>query len=253
MKILGLDIETAPNTAFVWGMFKENVPLDRLIETGRVMCFSAKWVGRGKEPLFFSEFHDGHKTTIEAAHKLLDEADAVLTYNGERFDIPTLNKEFIKYGMGPPAPYHSIDLIRTVRSRFRFTSNKLAHIVKELDVSRKVENRGFDLWIDCMNGDKKAWREMRTYNKGDVTSLEEAYIKLRPWIDTHPNSALFMGEDEDPKCPHCGSKHLQARGYQRTRAQTYPRFQCQGCGAWLRGRYTVAKGRKDVLATIGGT
>jgi len=26
MKILILDIETAPNTAYIWGMFKENIP-----------------------------------------------------------------------------------------------------------------------------------------------------------------------------------------------------------------------------------
>ena len=37
MKILLLDTETSPNTAFVWGLFNENIPLARLIDTSEVL------------------------------------------------------------------------------------------------------------------------------------------------------------------------------------------------------------------------
>ena len=42
---------------------------------------------------------------IKGIHKLLDECDAVIHYNGSKFDIPTLNKEFLLHGLHPPAPY----------------------------------------------------------------------------------------------------------------------------------------------------
>lgn len=251
MKILGLDIETAPNTAHVWGLFKQNIGINQIIDTGRVMCFAARWLGTKSRPVFRSEFHHSHVKTIDAAWTLLDEADAVLTFNGERFDLPTLNREFIKYGLTPPAPYHSIDLLKVAKRRFRFASNKMDHLAKELGLTRKVSNRGHDLWIDCMNGKRAAWREMREYNMGDIQTLEELYNAMRPWIDTHPNTALYS-DTGAPACPCCGSTKLQSRGLQRTKTQSYPRFQCQGCGTWLRGRYSVIKGNRNVMSLIGG-
>lgn len=251
MKILGLDIETAPNTAHVWGLFKQNIGINQILDTGRVMCFAARWVGDARIT-FKSEYHHGHKETVRAAHELLAEADAVLTYNGERFDLPTLNREFVKYKIKPPAPYHSIDLFKVAKRKFRFASNKMDHLAKELGLTRKVSNRGHELWIDCMNGKRAAWAEMREYNMGDVVTLEELYNAMLPWIDTHPNTPLFDGTDGKPSCPSCGSHKLQARGYQRTKTQVYQRFQCSGCGTWLRGRYTVAKGNRNVMTLVGG-
>jgi len=248
-KLLVADIETAPNTAHVWGLFKQNIGTNQIIDTGRVMCFAARWVGSKKKTEFHSEFHNGHRETIEAAHALLSEADAVLTYNGERFDLPTLNREFVRYGFHPPEPYHSIDLLKVVKRRFRFASNKMDHLARELGVTRKVSNRGHQLWIDCMNGDASAWREMRKYNIGDVQTLEELYNVTKSWIDTHPNTVLFSDEEAKvPTCPTCGSVHLQSRGLTRTKTQAYRRYQCANCGTWLRGRYSVVKGNKNVMA-----
>lgn len=251
MKVLGLDIETAPNTAHVWGLFKQNIGTNQLLDTGRVMCFSARWLGTKSRPVFRSEYHHGHRATITAAHELLDQADAVLTYNGERFDQPTLNREFIKAKLAPPAPYHSIDLYKVAKRRFRFVSNKMDHLAKELGLTRKVSNRGHDLWIDCMAGKAAAWREMREYNLGDIVTLEELYVEMLPWIDTHPNMALYNAGLAKPACPNCGGYHLQSRGLQRTKTQAYHRFQCTDCGSWSRERYSVTRRNKNVLTNVG--
>ena len=69
---------------------------------------------------------------LEGIHKLLDEADAVIHYNGKRFDIPSLNKEFLLNGMFPPAPFKEIDLLTVARGRFRFVSNKLDYVAQQL-------------------------------------------------------------------------------------------------------------------------
>lgn len=247
MKVLALDIETAPITAHAWGLFKQNIGMNQILDTGRVMCFSARWLGTKGKPVFQSEFHNGHAETIWAVHALLDEADAALTYNGERFDLPTLNKEFVKYKLAPPSPYHSIDLFRVAKSRFRFASNKMDHLAKELGLTRKISNRGHDLWIDCMAGDKQAWKEMKEYNLGDIVTLEELYYRFLPWIKTHPNSALYQTGVDKPTCPNCGSKHVQSRGVVATKTQKYVRFQCQDCYTWSRERFKTGALNKNVL------
>lgn len=248
MNILGLDIETAPNTAHVWGLFNQNIGINQIQQTGRVMCWAAKWVTM-KNVDFMSEFHDDHESMIRQAHEMLEAADAVLTYNGKRFDLPTLNREFLKLGLAPPSPYHHIDLLEVMRSNFRFTSNKLDHVLQELQIGAKVRHAGHELWTKCMNGDPKAWAHMKRYNIGDVVMLEKLYTHLLPWIKAHPNHAMYTDETR-PICTNCGSHNLQSRGKQVTRTQQYSRFQCQDCGTWTRTRFTelsLAKRRATMI------
>lgn len=249
MKILVLDIETAPNVAHLWGLFRQTVSVSQIMQTGRVMCFAAKWLGE-KKVEFWSEHSQGHTKTIKAAHKLIDSADAILTYNGRSFDLPTLNKEFIKLGITPPTPFHHIDLLQVARQRFRFASNKLDLVCRELGLGAKTKHTGHELWVKCMNGDDKAWSLMEKYNRQDVLLLEKLYFKMLPWVDTHPNRGLYASTDT-PACTNCGSHELQKRGVQSTRTHKYQRYQCQSCWTWMRSRYTLTK-KSEVLTQIGG-
>jgi DNA polymerase elongation subunit (family B) len=247
MRILALDIETAPNTAHVWGLFKQNIAINQIQQTGRVLCFAAKWVGSREPLMYFSEKSVPTPVMLSEARELLNEADAVVSYNGRRFDMPTLNKEFVKHRMLPPSPYLHIDLLPTVRKQFRFTSNKLDHVLKELGLGTKVRHTGHEMWTKCMEGDEKAWRLMERYNKGDVTRLIRLYQYLLPWIDNHPNHALYMNDPERPTCTNCGSHKLQSRGIQTTKTMVYNRYQCTSCGTWLRGRFKVNPKNTNVL------
>jgi DNA polymerase elongation subunit (family B)/DNA-directed RNA polymerase subunit RPC12/RpoP len=248
MKILAIDIETAPNSGYFWGLFKQNISINHLMETSRVMCFAAKWVGAKGKVEFWSEHEHGHKATIRRAHQLLDEADAVITYNGNRFDLPVLNKEFIKLGLTPPMPYASIDLYPTVRRRFKFASNKLDHVARELGLTPKVKHEGFELWVKCMDGDDKAWTKMQRYNKGDVTTLIELYQVVLPWIQNHPNVALYADEaPETPTCTNCGSDNLVRKGEQVNLTHKYRRYKCRDCGTPVRSRYTHVVKNPNVL------
>jgi DNA polymerase elongation subunit (family B)/DNA-directed RNA polymerase subunit RPC12/RpoP len=230
VRILALDIETRPNLAYVWGLWDQNVNLEALVEHQQMICFVAKWIGkRGTE--FRSTFHDGQETMIRRAWEMLDEADAVVHYNGRRFDVPHLNREFLRLDLTPPSPYKQIDLLQTAKREFKFASNKLAHVSKQLGLEGKVQHEGYGLWLKCMAGDEKAWKTMRKYNVRDVVLLEELYLKLRPWVRTHPSLAAFAGKDV---CPACGSERLQSRGYAFTSVSKYRRLQCTDCGKWSR-------------------
>ncbi len=258
MRILGVDIETAPNKAFVWGLWKQTVSLSQLIQSGRVMCFAWRWFDQPLEdsPVQFISEVGGkraHEKMIRKAHALLTECDAAVHYNGTSFDVPTLNKEFVKVGLGPPAPFAHVDLLLTARRRFRFTSNKMAHLLTQLGIEEKASTSGFRLWIGCMDGDPDAWEEMETYNRQDVSSMEKLYQILLPWISNHPNHALYQPDDIPVKmCPNCGGIDLQRRGKQRTKVMVYQRFQCQDCMSWSRSRLTskTAWQRHGVVSSI---
>ena len=47
-KILVIDIETAPASGYIWKLFDVNVSLSQLIDTSKVICFAAKWIGDKK-------------------------------------------------------------------------------------------------------------------------------------------------------------------------------------------------------------
>ena len=232
MKILIADIETAPNLAFVWGLWQQNVSISQIQEAGYTMCFAARWLGE-KDIIFDSVHKSGMKRMLKRIHKLLSDADVVITYNGDKFDLPTLNKEFIQAEMAPPAPYKSVDLYRTAKNQFRFPSNKMDYLGRALNLGEKIKHTGMDLWIQCMAGSDEAWELMEKYNKQDVVLLEKIYERMRPWIRMHPNHGTY-DEPGVPVCPNCGHGHLQRRGFARTIVQTYARYQCLGCGAWSR-------------------
>lgn len=228
--ILFLDIETKPTKAYVWRMWDENIHPNQIIEDGGLLCIGAKWQG-SKEKLFWSEWDHGHDNMVNEAHKLLTAADAVVTYNGDKFDLPKLQGEFILSGLLPPPPWTSIDCLKTVR-QMGFSMNRLAYIGPLLKVGQKIKHEGFSLWYDVMQGDQKAKDKMERYCLQDVVLLERLYKKIRPFIKNHPH----LSEIGAGGCGACGSYKLQRRGFRRTKAYRIQRLQCQACGSWQDGK-----------------
>jgi len=230
MRILAIDIETRPNLAYVWDIWNQNINLEALVETTEIICWAAKWIGEDHIE-FRSSHHDGHDEMIRRAWDLLDSADAVVHYNGQKFDIPHLNREFVLLDMAPPSPFKQIDLLRTAKRRFRFPSNKLAHVSEALGLAGKVKHEGYRLWFKCMAGDEEAWATMREYNIRDVQLLEDLYERLKPWIVNHPSIGAMFALDV---CPTCGSDQLEENGSVFLKTGRYVRFHCEACGSWVR-------------------
>lgn len=238
-KILLLDIETSPNKAYVWGMWDQNIAHEQVIESSSVLCWSAKWLDR-RGIIFESIQHQKPKLMLLHIHVLLGRADVVVHFNGLKFDIPTLNKEFIQLGFSPPAPYKQIDLLQVCRHAFRFNSNKMTNVTDTLGIGKKVKHEGFQLWVSCMEGNEQAWKTMERYNRQDVKLLEALYLRLRPWIAKHPNLGVYQA---NPACTNCGSLKVQSRGKEVALTQWYYRYQCQDCGRWFRGGRVTRRSR----------
>ena len=237
MKTLVLDLETAPNQAYTWGLFKQTISLGQLKESGSVIGVGVKWHDAPKV-WFYSDFHDGHQEMLEKVHALVDEADAIVTYNGVGFDMKWLRREWLLAGFPPPSPWKDIDLLRTVRSQFRFVSAKLANVTSELGLSGKLHHTGFDMWVKCMANDPKAWALMARYCRQDVVTTGELYDRILPWIKGHPHMGLYGDTVEQNVCSTCGSANVQKRGFAYTALGRFQQYQCMsaGCGRWSRGK-----------------
>jgi hypothetical protein len=74
---------------------------------------------------------------------------------------------------------------------------------------------------------------MEVYNKHDVLSLEELYLKLAPWH--HQLDFNLYTDSEEVHC-RCGCTKFEKRGYAYTASGKYQRYLCKKCGAWTRGK-----------------
>jgi len=245
-KVLLLDIETAPNIAYTWGLWKQNIAINQIVKPGHTLCWAAKWLG-DDDPYFYSIHEDGEPEMIGAAWELLNEADIVVHYNGKKFDIPVLQKEFILNDLPPPYRFKQVDLYQVVRSQFRFASNKLDYVSQQLGMDGKLQHKGMDLWRDCMNGDPAAWEIMEEYNVQDVIMMEPLYRKLLPWIPNHPNMGLYVENPDEPVCRACGSTNVKQNGWERLTAARYKRYKCNDCGTNMRGRFQSQRESENVL------
>jgi DNA polymerase elongation subunit (family B) len=240
-KVLILDIETAPISAYVWGIWNQNINLNMIQSDWFCLTWAAKWlfednVYSGKiKPAEVKKQDD--KRIIKGIWELLNEADIVIAHNGEKFDIPKLNSRFILSGLHPPLPYQQIDTLRHIRRQFGFTSNKLDYVNKLLNLERKQDTGGFELWERCLRGEQESLDKMESYNVQDVRILEETYLHIRPWIKPHPNMGLFILDETQSRCPSCGSNDMKEMGKMYyTSANAYESMRCGNCGATARKR-----------------
>lgn len=237
MKILTLDIETAPHVSHTWGLWDQTVGLPQLIEPGYILCIAAKWYGKDKIYSFSSKDKGGQKAMLEGIHRLMDEADVIVGYNSKKFDIPWIQGQFLIHGMKPPSPFKQVDLLDTAKRKFKLASNKLEYIATVLNLPRKLQTGGHQLWKDCMAGKKEALKLMREYNEHDVALTEMVYDRFMPYITSHPNHGTY-NESGVHVCPNCGSAKVQQRGYARTMVNKYVRYQCTSCGKWSKAGQT---------------
>jgi DNA polymerase elongation subunit (family B) len=250
MKVLVLDIEISPVVATVWGLFNQNINIGNILGNSEVLCWSAKWLG--SDTTYFSSVQmTSKRKMLKEIYQLLEEADAVVSYNGVSFDLKILNKEFALLGWNRPSPYKNIDMLKVVRSQFRFTSNKLGYVGPLFGLGGKAKHTGHQLWLDCMNPKsenyKESWKIMEEYNIQDVNLLEELYEKLKGWVPNHPSHSALQN---DHVCPNCGGYHLQKRGTAITTTLSYQRWQCKDCGAWSRSKIANKADRSKQLVGI---
>jgi ssDNA-binding Zn-finger/Zn-ribbon topoisomerase 1 len=256
VRIGTLDIETAPIVSYIWSLGKQNVGIHQILEDWSILSISYKWLDERN-----TVCHDvAGQADLRDDRKLLDilwafmnEADIIVAQNGVGFDVKKINARFIEAGMPPPRPFKVVDTMLEARKIARFTSNKLEWLSAKLTNTPKSSHSAFPgmlLWVECLKDNPKAWATMRKYNPIDVVATEKLYLKLRPYIQGHPNVNAYDDDDETLRCPKCGSAHMRKDGFVVTQTGKYQQYQCaaKGCGGWARDRYTHnSKGKRKSL------
>lgn len=257
-KVLVFDIETLPIQAYVWGLWDQNISLNQIKTDWTIAAWAAKWYADPASKTMYmdnskSKNIQDDKALVMGLSKLLNQADIIITQNGEQFDIKKLNTRAVINKLPPIKPCKSTDILKEGRKVFKFTSHKLAYVSEVLnDKYKKLEHKeypGFDLWKAILNGDQKAWTVMKKYCIHDVLSTEEAYSKIQGWIKTQ-NMASYL-DGTNIRCK-CGSGSVERRGYTYTDTAKYQRYQCVTCGKWSRSSVNLlSKDKKQSLLRDG--
>lgn len=254
-RVLLLDIETAPMEVYVWGLYLQKISHTNIITDSNILSWSAKWLCEAdimsdiltpEESILRDD-----KRIMENVWGLLNEADVIIGHNAAKFDLRRLNGRFLFYNMAPPMPYQVIDTLKEAKRHFALSSYKQDYITKHLDLTSKVKT-DYELWIQCLAGDEEALGKMLSYNRNDVRGLEDLYMRIRPWIKSHPNMAIFV-EADGKACPSCGHQDLTWGGhYYTTPVNRYRAFRCENCRAIGRARNTdiPMEKRRDLLSPV---
>lgn len=240
VKILIVDIETSPIISYTWGLFDQNVALNQVVEDWHLLSYSAKFLNEKK--VYYKDQSNAKQLSndrplLEDLWKLLDSSDVVIGQNSTSFDIKRIKARMLVHGMKPPSSFKQIDTMRIAKKYFNFTSNKLEYLSAKLCTKHKKLTHkkfpGFELWKECLKGNKAAWAEMKRYNIQDILATEELYTKLQPW-DSSINFNVYS-DDLQQVCA-CGSKEFTKNGYKYTTVGKYQRYKCVKCGSESKDR-----------------
>lgn len=235
-KIVIWDVENSHTVAAVFQLMNNDyISHENVLQERYLISASWKLLGEKKvhsvsvldDPKLFRKDPHNDRHVVETLHKVLSEADVIVAHNGDNFDIKLTEGRMLFHGLPALPPIPSIDTLKVAKSRLLLLSNKLDYLARFLGFGKKIPTRN-ELWLQVLQGDKKAIEEMVKYNKHDVVLLEKVFLKLQPYCANHINRQLFGLEG----CPRCGSKQYQSRGFHRAISRTYRRFQCNSCHGW---------------------
>lgn len=240
-RVLLYDLETSPDLRYSWGKWQAGGSDEMLVRESFLICFSAKWLledGIIEHCLTPEEIREGNDSRIvKELHKLLNEADVLIAHNILKFDRPKANTRFIYWGLPPLKPVKMIDTLTHARRQFKIYSNRLDFLGRRFFGIGGKDEMNISDWLACMNGDAETLVKMQKYCSQDVRLLEDVYLKLRAWIQPHPNLAL-MEPGGVLRCPVCTSENIRIESEYQTLVNVYNSWRCGDCGS-------VSKSRKN--------
>jgi hypothetical protein len=238
-RVAVIDIERFPNISAHWDRKPNYIPADHTISPSRMSCWAAQWLGE-EEIDYRAEYDFDRGEITEQARDdmllelwtVLDDADAIVGHNIARFDLPHMRTELLLAGLPEPSPVKVIDTYRIVRGRLKLESNSLKYACQLFGLPHKLDSGGMRTTLAAMLGDREAWEQIRTYNRGDITASTALYRHLVGHIPNHP----FLGDapDDAKRCNQCGSDDLRRDGSHRAVVLDYARYVCGSCGAHVR-------------------
>jgi DNA polymerase III epsilon subunit-like protein len=249
-KILCLDIETFPLEIVSWGIHDQNINQAQILKDWSVLSWAACWVDEPKKVMYADVRNEkdvrNDKNILKEIHKLMSSADIILGQNSNSFDIKKLNTRFFIHNLEPIKGYRTIDTKKIAKKNFAFTTASLAFMNKSLGIpEEKMKNEGLNLWLRCLKGDKKAFKDIEKYNKQDVVATVALFKRMQAW-DNSINFNLYT--DGITMTCNCGSSKFKKKGFAYTASGRFQRYRCLKCGAqWADKVNLLTKEKKKSL------
>lgn len=224
--------------AATFSLYPENIGHDNILSDWSVI--SACWKELNKPTIYSSTILDDKEAfkkdvnndlvVVTKLRQVFEDADIIIGHNNKKYDTRKLNTRLIYWGLEPlPSGLQQVDTLQEIRKIAAFSSNRLDYLGKTLLGEGKMEtSKG--LWIRVLKGDKKAVKEMTEYCKQDVQLLEDLYLKILPYMKSHPHVGALQGDDKNHTCQKCGSDQLTNKMTRYTAAGVKKiQQQCKAC------------------------
>lgn len=231
LRILYFDVEISPEVVFRWPN-QEWIPHYQVINHQFMFCWGAAWsdqkqlLGAKLTPEEVAEQDDSRIAAELAA--LVVEADYVLAYNGDRFDVKKLNNRLVYHRLEPMGPVQTIDPLKLVKRDLGLSHNSLDAVLAFLQMEGKLKT-DFSLWTRAYYGDEVAMQQMLRYCRRDVDRLRAAFEELLPYFKKLPR--LVFGDGS--YCTNCGSTDFQKRGFVYSAAGRKQQYKCNNCARYF--------------------
>lgn len=240
--ILLYDLEVSFNVSYHYDQWGVNIPWTHIKHRAFLISAAWKWLGKDKihtvslldDPKRFKkDFRDDYHI-VSTLRDVIDNADATVAFNGNRFDTKEFNTGLIKHGLKPCHEYIKIDPFQLAKSHFRFKGgNSLANLCAFFELDVQKGDIDLKTWIGAAEGCPKAIKKVVKYNKGDIPTMEQVWRKMEPYGISRLNRNLFINDAD--VCSHCGSPNLALHKIRKAaRATLRYQYQCQEehCGGY---------------------
>jgi DNA polymerase III epsilon subunit-like protein len=239
-KILYWDIETTHNIAATFPVFNAFINYKAILRDWHILSVAYSWEGEQKvhavsvmdDPKRFAKDPHDDYHVIKFMRDLIEQADAVVAHNGDKFDMKKFNSRLAYHRLPPLPNVVQIDTLKIAKDKFGFTFNRLDYLARHLGVGRKIKTDE-DLWLECLNGSIKALTKMVRYNKMDIRVLKRVYKIIAPFAPAKLNMNHFTNK---MVCPLCGHKHVHRHKRRKlARAGTMLQYRCASdkCGHYF--------------------
>jgi len=245
-KIILYDIETLPMVTATYSLYPDGIGHDNILSDWSII--SACWKELNKPTIYSTSITDDKEmfkldvnndlVVVNKLRQVFEDADIIIGHNSKKFDTKRLNTRLIYWGIDPlPSGLQQVDTLQEIRKVAAFSSNRLDYLGKFLLGEGKVQtSKG--LWLRVLKGERKAVKEMTEYCKGDVQLLEDLYLKIRPYMRSHPHVGALDGNDKNHSCPKCGSEDMTQSKVRYTAAGVKKiQRQCKSCHGYATFNY----------------
>ena len=221
---------------------------DQLVTDARTSLVAWSWYDEDEIHAAAEWDKGGRNQFLRKIHRVMEQADIIVTHNGANADEPWLLADFTIPRKGAPGtstfrrlpelpPWKTVDTLKTLRSkRYKGIDFKALDAVCQIaGLPGKTDRYDYAAMDAAVAGDRDAQEQLTAYCKGDVAAERFVYDWLRPGMANHPHLFVDGGKGALLVCNRCASEETLATAKRyMANVQSYAMLRCSNCTGYRR-------------------